>query len=75
MERSDFMLYKLRYKIANHLIKKSVKLIEKGDFKDIKKGMKYCKMSVSIVPPSKELSEFGKQLREAAAEELKKLES
>lgn len=68
------MLYKLRYKIANHLAQKSAKLIENGDFKDIKKGMKYFKMSVLIVPPSKELSEFGKQLREAA-EELKKLES
>lgn len=58
------MLNDLRYKCATYLAKKSVEHIEMGGFKNIKKGMKYFKTSILIVPPSKELNEFGKQLRE-----------
>ena len=60
------MFENLRYKIALILIKKSAKLIESGDFKDLRKGLRYFKYSIMIVPPSEELSEFGKQLREEA---------
>ena len=60
------MLNGLRYRVANNLAKKSVELIEKGDFENIKKGMKYFQLSVTIVPPSKELNELAGRLRETA---------
>ena len=60
------MLDNLRYKTATRLAKKSAELIKTGEFKNIKKGMRYLKMSVLIVPPSKELSEFSRRLRETA---------
>ena len=68
------MLNIIRYKLATNLAEKSAELIEKGDFKNIKKGLRYFKASVAIVPPSKELSEFGQRLREAAEEQRRKLE-
>lgn len=62
------MLTNIRYKIATSLAKKSLELIKRGDFKSIMKGLNYFKASVAIVPPSKELSEFGRKLRESAEE-------
>lgn len=67
------MLNNLRYKLATNLAKKSAELIEVGDFKSIKKGLKYFKASIAIVPPSKELSEFGKRLRETVEEQRNRL--
>lgn len=67
------MLNNLRYKLATNLAKKSAELIEAGDFKSIKKGLKYFKVSIAIVPPSKELSEFGKRLRETVEEQRNRL--
>lgn len=67
------MLNNLRYKIATNLAEKSKELIETGDFKSIKKGLKYFKASIRIVPPSKELSEIGKRLRETAEEQRNRL--
>lgn len=60
----------IRYKIALNLIKKAEENVKKGDFKSVMKGLQYMKYSVMIVPPSKELSEFGKKMR-ATAEEQK----
>lgn len=51
----------LRLRIALFLIKRSVKTIEKGGYKNIKKSLKYFRWSVGIVPPSKELSDVGKK--------------
>lgn len=67
------MLNTIRYKLATKLAKRSAELIEKGDFKNIKKGMRYFKASVMIVPTSKELSDFGRQLKGVAEEHQKKL--
>lgn len=67
------MLNIIRYKLATNLAKRSAELIEKGDFKNIKKGLKYFKASIVIVPPSKEISEFGQRLRETAEEQQRKL--
>lgn len=55
----------VRFRIAFFLIKRSAKTIEKGGYKNIKKGLKYFKWSVMIVPPSKELSDFGKKWKAA----------
>lgn len=68
------MLNIIRYKLAIILADRSAELIEKGDFKNIKKGLRYFKASVAIVPPSKELSEFGQRLRETAEAQRRKLE-
>ena len=67
------MLNTIRYKLATKLAKRSAELIEKGGFKNIKKGLRYLEASVAIVPPSKELSEFGRQLRGVAEEHQKKI--
>lgn len=67
------MLNNLRCKIATNLAKRSAELIETGNFKSIKKGLKYFKASVMIVPPSKELSEFGKRLRETVEKQQNRL--
>ena len=67
------MLNNLRYRIAIHLNKRSLDLINRGGFNNIKKGLKYFKLSVMIVPPSKELSEFGDRLRKTAEEKQMKL--
>ena len=60
------MFDSIRYKTALYLIKKAEKYIHKGDFKNIKKGLKYFKVSVWIIPPSKGLAEVivGKGLKQ-----------
>lgn len=55
----------VRFRIALFLIKRSVKTIEKGGYENIKKGLKYFRWSVAIVPPSKELSDSGKKWKAA----------
>ena len=63
------MLNVIRYKVATCLAKRSEELIEKGDFKNIKKGLKYFKASIMVVPPSKEISKIGECLRKIAEEQ------
>lgn len=65
------MLENVRYKIANHFARKALEQIENGE---IIKGMKNSKRSVCVVPPSKELSDFGRRLRKTAEEHSSKLE-
>lgn len=60
------MLNYIRYKTALKLAKKALEEIETGDFKHVKRGLEYFKWSVIIVPPSKELSEFGVRLKKTA---------
>lgn len=55
------MLEKVRYKIANHFARKAVEQIETGEFKEIMKGFKNLKRSILVIPPSKELQEFGER--------------
>jgi hypothetical protein len=55
------MLENLRYRIALYFAKKASEQIERGE---IEKGMNNFKRSIWIVPPSKELSEFGNRLRQ-----------
>lgn len=61
------MLENLRYRIALYFIKKASVQIERGE---IQKGMNNFKRSIWIVPPSKELSEFGDRLRQTAESHL-----
>lgn len=60
------MFETIRYRIANHYAKKAHEEILKGDFEAIMRSLKYLKKSISIVPPSKELTEFGRKMREVA---------
>lgn len=60
------MLNNIRYKIATRFAKKADEYINKGDFESILKGLKYLKISLRIVPPSKELTEIKDQLIEIA---------
>lgn len=69
------MLNIIRYKIANILIKMAAKSINKGGFKNISKGLKYMKWSVMVIPPSKELREFGESMRKEAEKHKAMLES
>ena len=55
------MLENVRYKIANHFARKAVEQVETGEFKEIMKGFKNFKRSILVVPPSKELQEFGER--------------
>lgn len=64
------MLENVRYKVANHFAKKALEQIGNGE---IMKGMKNFKRSVCVVPPSKELSDFGKRLRKTVEEHSTKL--
>lgn len=61
-----FMLNNIRYKIATRFAKKADEYINKGDFESILKGLKYFKISIMIVPPSKELTDVKDQLIEIA---------
>lgn len=65
------MLENLRYRIALYFIKKASVQIERGE---IQKGMNNFKRSIWIVPPSKELSEFGDRLRQTTESHLQTLE-
>ncbi len=56
----------IRYRIATYYVKKAHEEITKGDFEAIVRGLKYLKKSISIVPSSKELIEFGNNMREVA---------
>lgn len=67
------MFKMFRYKLANRLVKRAGRLIETGDFKNIKKGLRYFKWSVMVIPPNSKLREIGEQLRKEAAEESRKL--
>lgn len=58
------MLDTIRYRIAIYYAKKAQEEICKGDFEAIMKSLEYLKKSISIVPPSQELKEFGKKMRE-----------
>lgn len=53
----------VRFRVALYYIKKAETEINKGGYKNIKKGIKYLKRSVIIVPPSKELSDYGRKLK------------
>lgn len=57
------MLNNLRNKMGVKLLKKADEKIESGNFNDIKKGFRYIKYAVLIVPPSNELNSFGDGLR------------
>lgn len=56
------MFNNIRYRIGTYYMLKAQKEIDKGDFKSIKRGLKYLNKSVSIVPLSKELVELGKRI-------------
>jgi len=64
------VLENIRYKVASYFAKKAAKQIEAGE---IKKGLKNFKLSVWIVPSSKELSDFGERLRQTIEEHSKDL--
>lgn len=53
----------IRYRIGTYYAKKAHEEIIKGDFQATIKGLKYLKKSISIVPPSKELTGFGKEMK------------
>lgn len=59
------MLENIRYKIALYFVKKAAVQIEVGE---IKKGLKNFKRSIMVVPPSKELGDFGEKLRQTIEE-------
>ena len=44
------MFNTIRLKAANHLAEKASVCIRKGDYKNIRKGLKYFKMSVRVIP-------------------------
>lgn len=67
------MFENIRFKLAGHYARKSKEFIDKGGYKNIMKGLKYLKKSVSIVPPSDELRLVGAQLRKVAEEQREKL--
>ena len=56
------MFDKIRYRIGTYYLKKAHEEISKDDFQAIMKGLKYLKKAISIVPPSKELTDFGKEM-------------
>lgn len=60
------MFENIRYRIATYYAKKAHNEIEKGDFEAIMKGFDYLKKSISIVPPSKELKQFGSEMKKIA---------
>lgn len=64
------MLENVRYKIANHFAMKALDQIESGE---IMRGLKNFKRSIQVVPPSKELSNFGARMRQTVTEHSKKL--
>ena len=67
------MLTRIRWKLAAFLARKAHECIDKGGYKNIKKGLKYFKWSVEIVPPSDHLRAVGERLRAIAEEERGKL--
>lgn len=54
----------LQYKVALKHLEIAEYYIEKGGFKNIKKGLKHFKYSVWVCPPSEELKQFGERMRE-----------
>ena len=58
------MFDSIRYQIALYYAKKTEREMVKGNFEAMRKGLKYLKKSVLIVPPSPELREFGKKMSE-----------
>ncbi len=52
----------IRYRIGTYYAKKAHEEIIKGDFQAIMRGLKYLKKSISVVPSSKELTDFGKEM-------------
>lgn len=68
------MLTNIRYKLALRLIRKADELIKKGGYENIKTGLRYFKWSILVVPPSNELREAAKRLREIAEDERAKLQ-
>ena len=69
------MLYNIRYKIANILIKMAEKSIDKGGFKNISKGLKYMKWSIMVVPKNKEMADFAKEMKKEIEKRNTLLES
>ena len=67
------MFENIRFKLAEHYARKSKEFVDKGGYKNIKKGIKYLKKSVFIVPPSDELRLVGARLRKVAEEQREKL--
>ena len=57
------MFETIRYRIATYYAKKAHEEIIKGDFQAIMRSLKYLEKSISIVPPSKELTDFGKEMK------------
>ena len=56
------MLNRLRYRIGAMILDRASKLIENNKFDDTIKGLKLVKLAIQIVPPSRELTEFQKNL-------------
>ena len=52
----------IRYRIGIYYARKAHEEVIKGDFQAIMKGLKYLKKWILIVPPSKELTDFGKEM-------------
>lgn len=69
------MLNNIRYKIGIILAKMAKKSIIKGGYKNTSRGLKYMKWSVMVIPPSKELHDFGIQMRKEAEKHKAMLES
>lgn len=44
------MFNTIRLKAANHLAEKASVCIRKGDYENVRKGLKYFKMSVRVIP-------------------------
>lgn len=65
------MFENIRYKVATYLMKRADEYVQKGDFKNIKKGLMYMKYSLYIVPYTKEISDFVNDMRRIAEEHLK----
>jgi hypothetical protein len=57
------MFDKIRYRIGTYYLKKAHEEISKDDFQAIMKGLKHLKKAISIVPPSKELTDFEKKMK------------
>ena len=53
----------IRCRIATYYVKKAHEEIIKSDFQAIIRSLEYLKKSISIVPPSKELTNFGREMK------------
>lgn len=67
------MLTRIRWKLAVFLARKAHECISRGGYENIKRGLRYFKWSVEVVPPNDHLRAVGKRLQAMAEEERRKL--